>query len=160
MLGNLEDLRDFHKRVMLPRMEEAMEEPSMVRKLFQAEQHKLMRSFPHPPPSPAPRYCSYQVYTTPDFIYLLKIEHRLCLGCHSEPSLILYIKPSEDKALQESPPIKKISLSFKYFFPYILNNVFHTIKYSKQALLYVLKLDRVGPTDNRPSSDHWCLRHA
>ena len=46
MLGNLEDLRDFHKRVMLPRMEEAMEEPGLVRKLFQGEQHKLMRSVP------------------------------------------------------------------------------------------------------------------
>ena len=31
MLGNIEDLRDFHRRVMLPRMEEAVGDASLMR---------------------------------------------------------------------------------------------------------------------------------
>jgi len=45
MLGNIEDLRDFHRRVMLPRMEEAVGDASLMRKLFQSEQQKLMRKY-------------------------------------------------------------------------------------------------------------------
>ena len=31
MLGNIEDVRDFHRRVMLPRMEEAVGDASLMR---------------------------------------------------------------------------------------------------------------------------------
>ena len=31
MLGNIEDVRDFHRRVMLPRMEEAIGDASLMR---------------------------------------------------------------------------------------------------------------------------------
>ena len=35
MLGNIEDLRDFHRRVMLPRMEEAVGDASLMRSHIQ-----------------------------------------------------------------------------------------------------------------------------
>ena len=37
MLGNIEDVRDFHRRVMLPRMEEAVGDASLMRFVMMAE---------------------------------------------------------------------------------------------------------------------------
>ena len=31
MLGNIEELRDYHKHVMLPRMEKAIDNPGLMR---------------------------------------------------------------------------------------------------------------------------------
>ena len=36
MLGNIEDVRDFHRRVMLPRMEEAVGDASLMRLMMMA----------------------------------------------------------------------------------------------------------------------------
>ena len=34
MLGNIEDIRDYHKKVMLPRMEKAAENAEQMRQIF------------------------------------------------------------------------------------------------------------------------------
>ena len=45
MLGNIEDIHDFHRRVMLPRLEKAVKDPALMRTLFLTEQQKLMRKY-------------------------------------------------------------------------------------------------------------------
>jgi len=44
-LGNLEDIRDYHKKVFLPKMEEAINDAYMMRNLFESEQQKLTRKY-------------------------------------------------------------------------------------------------------------------
>jgi len=45
MLGNIEDIKDYHKRVMLPRMEEAVKDVKLMRSLFQSEHSRLSRKY-------------------------------------------------------------------------------------------------------------------
>eukprot|EP00092_Neocalanus_flemingeri_P027093 GFUD01029380.1.p1 GENE.GFUD01029380.1~~GFUD01029380.1.p1 ORF type:complete len:410 (+),score=112.23 GFUD01029380.1:121-1350(+) len=45
MLGNIEDIKDYHKRVMLPKMEEAVKDVKLMRALFQSEHPKLSRKY-------------------------------------------------------------------------------------------------------------------
>jgi len=45
MLGNIEELRDYHKHVMLPRMEKAVDNAALMRQLFEGEQARLSRKY-------------------------------------------------------------------------------------------------------------------
>eukprot|EP00092_Neocalanus_flemingeri_P086013 GFUD01108316.1.p1 GENE.GFUD01108316.1~~GFUD01108316.1.p1 ORF type:complete len:192 (+),score=50.10 GFUD01108316.1:43-576(+) len=45
MLGNIEDIRDYHKKVMLPKMEKAMDNAQLMRILFETEQPRLSRKY-------------------------------------------------------------------------------------------------------------------
>jgi len=45
MLGNIEELRDYHKYVMLPRLETALDNAKLMRQLFEAEQSRLSRKY-------------------------------------------------------------------------------------------------------------------
>lgn len=45
MLGNIEELRDYHKYVMLPRMETAVDNAKLMRQLFEGEQARLSRKY-------------------------------------------------------------------------------------------------------------------
>merc|ERR1719154_62548 len=45
MLGNMEDIKDYHKKVMLPKMEEAVGDAKLMRELFQTEQPRLSRKY-------------------------------------------------------------------------------------------------------------------
>lgn len=45
MLGNMEDIRDYHRAVMLPGLERAQDNPSLMRQLFQGEQTRLSRKY-------------------------------------------------------------------------------------------------------------------
>merc|ERR1711953_226110 len=45
MLGNIEEIRDYHKHVMLPRMEKAVDNPGLMRQLFEGEQARLSRKY-------------------------------------------------------------------------------------------------------------------
>jgi len=45
MLGNIEDIKDYHKRVMLPRLEEAVKDVKLMRSLFQSEHGRLSRKY-------------------------------------------------------------------------------------------------------------------
>lgn len=45
MLGNMEELRDYHKHVMLPKMETAVDNAVIMRQLFEGEQVRLSRKY-------------------------------------------------------------------------------------------------------------------
>jgi len=45
MLGNIEELRDYHKYVMLPRLETAVDNAKLMRQLFEGEQSRLSRKY-------------------------------------------------------------------------------------------------------------------
>jgi len=45
MLGNIEELRDYHKHVMLPKMETAVDNAAIMRQLFEGEQARLSRKY-------------------------------------------------------------------------------------------------------------------
>jgi len=45
MLGNIEELRDYHKYVMLPRLETAVDNAKLMRQLFEGEQLRLSRKY-------------------------------------------------------------------------------------------------------------------
>jgi len=45
MLGNIEEIRDYHKHVMLPRMEKAVDNAALMRQLFEGEQARLSRKY-------------------------------------------------------------------------------------------------------------------
>jgi len=45
MLGNIEELRDYHKHVMLPRLETAVDNAKLMRQLFEGEQCRLSRKY-------------------------------------------------------------------------------------------------------------------
>eukprot|EP00092_Neocalanus_flemingeri_P023363 GFUD01025330.1.p1 GENE.GFUD01025330.1~~GFUD01025330.1.p1 ORF type:complete len:304 (+),score=83.11 GFUD01025330.1:249-1160(+) len=45
MLGNMEDIKDYHTKVLLPKMEEAVEDAKMMRTLFLSEQPNLSRKY-------------------------------------------------------------------------------------------------------------------
>jgi len=45
MLGNIEELRDYHKHVMLPKMETAVDNAVIMRQLFEGEQARLSRKY-------------------------------------------------------------------------------------------------------------------
>lgn len=45
MLGNIEDIKDYHKKVMLPRLEEAANDACLMRSLFQSEHGRLSRKY-------------------------------------------------------------------------------------------------------------------
>jgi len=45
MLGNIEDIRDYHKKVMLPKMEKAVDNANLMRLLFETEQQRLSRKY-------------------------------------------------------------------------------------------------------------------
>jgi len=45
MLGNIEELRDYHKHVMLPKMETAVDNAVIMRQLFEGEQVRLSRKY-------------------------------------------------------------------------------------------------------------------
>merc|ERR1711953_1108803 len=45
MLGNIEELRDYHKHVMLPKMETAVDNAAIMRQLFEGEQSRLSRKY-------------------------------------------------------------------------------------------------------------------
>jgi len=41
LLGNIEELKDYHKKVILPSLEKAVENPELMRDLFEMEQPRL-----------------------------------------------------------------------------------------------------------------------
>jgi len=45
MLGNLEDIKDYHKKVFLPRLEEAVSDSKLMSSLFQEEEGKLSNKY-------------------------------------------------------------------------------------------------------------------
>merc|ERR1711974_494720 len=45
MLGNLEDIKDYHKRIFLPRLEEAVADSKLISSLFQEEEGRLSKKY-------------------------------------------------------------------------------------------------------------------
>jgi len=45
MLGNLEDIKDYHKKILLPKLEEAVGSSSLMRALFQEEEARLSKKY-------------------------------------------------------------------------------------------------------------------
>lgn len=45
MLGNIVDIKDYHKKVLLPKMEEAVGDSKLMRALFQDEQPRLSKKY-------------------------------------------------------------------------------------------------------------------
>eukprot|EP00091_Calanus_sinicus_P006530 TRINITY_DN17210_c0_g1_i1.p1 TRINITY_DN17210_c0_g1~~TRINITY_DN17210_c0_g1_i1.p1 ORF type:complete len:105 (-),score=17.24 TRINITY_DN17210_c0_g1_i1:82-396(-) len=45
LLGNIEDLRDYHKKVILPKLEHAYRDPCKMKTLFECEKSKLLMKY-------------------------------------------------------------------------------------------------------------------